>query len=257
MKHDLYKLADQHHLNANEQLLLQAVLETAKNGGQCSVREFAAQNYTSPAAVIRLSKKMGYTGYTDMIYRIGFLIQNEIDNKNHASDITAFIGGYPRRKNYTALWSCSTPTGKKPILVTGTGFCAPLQEFMVRKLLVLGYCAIGSNSYEVYESGALNAGLVIAISKSGKTGTILKPVQDSFAQHRSIIAFVGADNSPIARCADPAFVLLDDKMLDDRNLTANYFYARVLITFEYLMDLVLEKDEHPNGKGRAVSGFHA
>ena len=85
---------------------------------------------------------------------------------------------------------------QKPILVTGTGFCAPLQEFMVRKLLVLGYCAIGSNSYEVYESGALNAGLVIAISKSGKTGTILKPVQDSFAQHRSIIAFVGADNSP-------------------------------------------------------------
>lgn len=223
MKHDLYKLADQHHLNANEQQLLQAVLETAKNGGQCSVREFAAQNYTSPAAVIRLSKKIGYTGYTDMIYRIGFLIQNEIDNKNHANR-------------------------QKPILVTGTGFCAPLQEFMVRKLLVLGYCAIGSNSYEVYESGALNAGLVIAISKSGKTGTILKPVQDSFAQHRSIIAFVGADNSPIARCADPAFVLLDDKMLDDRNLTANYFYARVLITFEYLMDLVLEKDEHPNGK---------
>lgn len=115
MKHDLYKLADQHHLNANEQQLLQAVLETAKNGGQCSVREFAAQNYTSPAAVIRLSKKMGYTGYTDMIYRIGFLIQNEIDNKNHASDITAFIGGIPEEK-YTALWSCSTPTGKSPSL---------------------------------------------------------------------------------------------------------------------------------------------
>ena len=29
MKHDLYKLADHHHLNANEQQLLQAVLETA------------------------------------------------------------------------------------------------------------------------------------------------------------------------------------------------------------------------------------
>lgn len=101
MKHDLYKLADQHHLNANEQQLLQAVLETSKNGGQCSVREFAAQNYTSPAAVIRLSKKMGYTGYTDMIYRIGFLIQNEIDNKNHASDITAFIGDIPEEKMHS------------------------------------------------------------------------------------------------------------------------------------------------------------
>ena len=50
MKHDLYKLADQHHLNANEQQLLQAVLETAKNGGQCSVREFACLLYTSDAA---------------------------------------------------------------------------------------------------------------------------------------------------------------------------------------------------------------
>ena len=115
--------------------------------------------------------------------------------------------------------------------------------------------SVMSNTALVTEGGVvwtlgkfINAGLVIAISKSGKTDTILKPVQDSFAQHRSIIAFVGADNSPIARCADPAFVLLDDKMLDDRNLTANYFYARVLITFEYLMDLVLEKDEHPNGK---------
>ena len=109
------------------------------------------------------------------------------------------------------------------------------------------------NSYEVYESDSLNAGLVIAISKSGKTDTILKPVQDSFAQHRDITAFVGAENSPIARCADPVFVLLDDKILDDRNLTANYFYARVLITFEYLMDLVLEKCDNTTQKHKFES----
>lgn len=114
MKHDLYKLADQHHLNANEQQLLQAVLETAKNGGQCSVRVCSAELYL-PRGRDPAEQKMGYTGYTDMIYRIGFLIQNEIDNKNHASDITAFIGGIPEEK-YTALWSCSTPTGKSPSL---------------------------------------------------------------------------------------------------------------------------------------------
>lgn len=239
MKHDLYKLTEQYHLNPNEQQMLQALLENADHGIQLSVREFASRNYVSPAAVIRLSKKMGYTGYTDMIYRIGFLVQNEIDNKNHASDITAFIGDIPEEKIQRFV-SLLRQHRHDPILITGTGFCAPLQEFFVRKLLVLGYCAIGSNSYEVYESNSLNAGLVIAISKSGKTSTILKPVQDSFALHRDITAFVGAENSPIAVCADPAFVLLDDKILDDRNLTANYFYARVLITFEYLMDLVLE-----------------
>ena len=37
--------------------------------------------------------------------------------------------------------------------------------------------------------------------------------------------------------------ILDDKALDDRNLQANYFYARVIIVFEYLMDRVLEQLE--------------
>lgn len=244
MKHDLYKLAEQYRLNANEQQMLQALLENADRGIQSSVREFAAKNYVSPAAVIRLSKKMGYTGYTDMVYRIGFLIQNEIDNKNHASDITAFIGDIPEQKLQRFVRLLHQHR-QEPILITGTGFCSPLQEFFVRKLLVLGYCAIGSNNYQVYESNALHAGLVIAISKSGKTSTILKPVQDAFARGQDIAAFVGAENSPIARCADPAFVLLDDKILDDRNLTANYFYARVLITFEYLLDLALENAPEP------------
>ena len=92
MKHDIYKLAEQYHLNESEQQMFQSLLEAADQNIQYSVREFAARNYVSPAALIRLSKKMGYTGYTDMVYRLGFLVQNEINNKNHESDITAFIG---------------------------------------------------------------------------------------------------------------------------------------------------------------------
>ena len=67
MKYDIYKLADQYALNEGEQQLLLRILEATDQGIHYSVREFAAQNYVSPAAVVRLSKKMGYTGYTDMI----------------------------------------------------------------------------------------------------------------------------------------------------------------------------------------------
>lgn len=98
MKHDIYKLAEQYHLNESEQQMFQSLLEAADQNIQYSVREFAARNYVSPAALIRLSKKMGYTGYTDMVYRLGFLVQNEINNKNHESDITAFIGEIPLKK---------------------------------------------------------------------------------------------------------------------------------------------------------------
>lgn len=244
MKHDLYKLAEQYHLSSSEQALLQAVVEAADQNAQYSVREFAARNYTSPAAIIRLSKKLGYTGYTDMVYRLQFLLQNEISNRTHASHITSFIGEIPPEQIHSFL-ALLAKNRQGPILITGTGFCAPLRDFLVRKLLVLGYHAIGTNSYEVYENNALQAKLVIAISKSGTTDTIVKPVQDARRLGMDVIAFTGGQHSPIAQQADPAFILLDDKILDDRNLTANYFYARVLILFEYLMDLSLDPRDTP------------
>ena len=56
MKHDIYKLAEQYHLNESEQQMFQSLLEAADQNIQYSVREFAARNYVSPAALIRLSK---------------------------------------------------------------------------------------------------------------------------------------------------------------------------------------------------------
>lgn len=241
MKHDIYKLAEQYHLNESEQQMFQSLLEAADQNIQYSVREFAARNYVSPAALIRLSKKMGYTGYTDMVYRLGFLVQNEMNNKNHESDITAFIGEIPFEK-MNRFPELLKKHRHNPILITGTGFCAPLRDFFVRKLLVMGYCAIGSNNYEVYEGNALSAGMVIAISKSGTTDTIIKPVRDACAHGIDVVAFTGGAHSMIADMAELSFVLLDDKILDDRNLTANYFYARVLILFEYLMDMTWETE---------------
>ena len=249
MKHDIYKLADQYHLSESDQLLLQAVLDAVEQQAQYSVREFAARNYVSPAAVIRLSKKLGYTGYTDMIYRLGFLVRNGDRNKAHTSDINSFIGEIPPGRIETFLDRLSLAR-QRTVLVAGTGFCEPLRDFFVRKLLVMGYLTVGTNSYEVYETNALNAGLMIVISKSGTTDTIVKLVADAKRHGVSIAAFTGASNSPIAQSADLTFLLLDDNILDDRNLTANYFYARVLILFEYLMEKSLDRSGTPAAKPR-------
>lgn len=247
MKHDIYKLADQYHLTESDQQLLQAVLEAVEQRAQYSVRVFAAQNYVSPAAVIRLSKKLGYTGYTDMIYRLGFLVRNEDHNKAHTSDINSFIGEIPTEQ-IEAFLDGLTQNRQRTILVAGTGFCEPLRDFFVRKLLVMGYPTVGTNSYEVYETNSLKAGLMIVISKSGSTDTILKLVTDAKSHGIEIAAFTGAANSPISRNADLSFILLDDNILDDRNLTANYFYARVLILFEYLMEKSLDRGETGAGE---------
>lgn len=50
--------------------------------------------------------------------------------------------------------------------------------------------------------------MMIAISKSGATDTILKPVLDSHKKGTDVVAFVGDASSPIAQHANPSFVLL-------------------------------------------------
>ena len=62
MKHDIYKLSARYHLNDNEQFLLDHLLEAAENRAHYTVRDFAARHFVSPASLIRLSKKLGYTG---------------------------------------------------------------------------------------------------------------------------------------------------------------------------------------------------
>ena len=207
MKFDLYKMRDKYKLSDTEQKLLAFILEHHEEALSMGVRQIAARNFVSPALVIKLSKKMGFTGFTDMVYRLNFLIQNRARN-----DV---------------------------ILITSTGFCSPVAEFIARKLLVRGYRCIQSNAYGVYDKNPLGAGLMIAISKSGETDTITRVVDYGKENGVDIISFTGEQSNHIARCSTVNIPILDDQALDDRNMEANYFYARVMIVFEYLMDQLL------------------
>lgn len=245
MQYDIYKLIDQYHLNEIEQKLLQELIHSISENKQYSVRELAVKYYVSPATVMRLSKKMGYSGYTDMVYRLKFLMRHQKPEKAPASNITSFIGNIPQQDIDTFI-QLLLGSRKDPILVSGTGFCMPIREFVVRKLLVLGFQAIGTNSYELYEKNAFHCKICIVISKSGATESILKPVRDGLRNDIKVISVTGNRTSPLAQDSTLTFELLDDEIMDDRNLTANYFYARTLILFEYLFDLGIKEYKRTN-----------
>jgi DNA-binding MurR/RpiR family transcriptional regulator len=53
--------------------VLEYILKNIDDVLDKGVREIAQINYTSATTIIKLSKKLGYTGYVDMIYRLKFL----------------------------------------------------------------------------------------------------------------------------------------------------------------------------------------
>lgn len=238
MNFDIYKIADNYKLSETERQVLQYILKNIDSVITKGVREVATINYTSAATVIKLSKKLGYTGYVDMIYRLNFIIKNHKNNQEHTSDITSFIAGIENEKIEKFI-SMLIEHRKDIIFITATGFSDPIAAFFCRKMLVLGFKCIKTNSYGVYDNNQIGGALVIGISKSGETESVTKVIDYAAKNELDIITFTGKSENHMAEKATLNFLILDDKELDDRNITANYFYARVMIVIEYLLDKVM------------------
>lgn len=238
MKFDIYKIADNYKLSETERQVLEYILKNINSVLSKGVREVATINYTSAATVIKLSKKLGYTGYTDMVYRLNFIIKNHKNNQDHTSDITSFIAHIDIEK-INSFISILIKHREDIIFITATGFSEPIASFFHRKMLVLGFKCIKTNSYGVYDNNQIGGTLVIGISKSGETESVKKVIDYAKQNNLDIITFTGTQENYMSKKATLNFKILDDKELDDRNITANYFYARVMIVIEYLLDKVM------------------
>ena len=237
---DIYKLRDKYKLSETETQILEYLLNHHKEILTMAVRDVAAANYTSAATIIKLSKKMGYTGYIDMVYRLNFMITSKKKDRKHTYELTGFLDEIPDEK-LDLFCSLVEKHRQGIIFVTATGFSTPVADYINRKLLVKGFKCIQTNAYGVYDTNQIGGSLVIAMSKSGETDTITKVIKYAVKNHMDIVSFTGHQDNFIARNSTVNIPVQDDHALDDRNITANYFYARVMILFEYLMSHLMGK----------------
>lgn len=237
---DIYKMAEKYSLSETEYHVLEYILKNIDMVLNQGVREVANLNYTSAATVIKLAKKMGFTGYVDMIYRLNFLLKSRKKHQEDTMGLTSFLTGLeePAKLATDLLQKHQNHT----IFITATGFSSPLADYFSRKMLVLGYRCIITNAYGVYDKNQIGGQLVIAISKSGETESITKVIDFAARNNLDILSFTGPQKNHIAVHSTVNVPVPDDKALDDRNITANYFYARVMIIFEFMMDQLSHKD---------------
>ena len=63
--------SQQHLLNETEHKVLSCILNAIEQGDtKINIRMIARQAYVSTTTVIKLAKKLGYPGYSDMIYSL-------------------------------------------------------------------------------------------------------------------------------------------------------------------------------------------
>ena len=250
------KLVSDKGLTETEQTVLNYLvnhLDTALSEG---VRSIAKHNYTSTSTIMRLAKKMGYSGFVDMIYKLRPLIE---EPERMAGEEQTFMESFCTSSllnynTYSQLKICATQmTQLEPnlIFIYATGFSATIGTYMTKKLVNMGKRCIfasGEDSIGMFENNLEHMGMFFCISKSGETPMVRDKIRTARENGVFTAAITGDQENSVSRFADLWFRVEDLCKLDDLNTSPNTFFPQAmmlveLIAYEYQRVCIKESEK--------------
>lgn len=246
---DLNKFTFGKKLTDLELSILDYIVENIEEIQDLGVRDIANATFTSPSSVIRLSKKMGFTGYTDLYYSLLPIVKkSKVDTYDAGSgildfDFSGILNEFSEAKIET--FNCHVfSKSDKYIFIYATGFSNIIAEYIYKKLLVLGRKVIvssGSDSIGIFENNLEDISAMLVVSKSGETEQVYNKLTKAAEADIFTISFTQDSQNRMAELTDLNIPIKDLHQLDDRNMLPNVFFPGVLLTFEFLLEKYLEQ----------------
>lgn len=246
---DFNKLTTGKNLTGLEENILEYVIENINEIQNMGVRDVAKATYTSPASVIRLSKKLGYTGFTDMYYSLLPMIKKSGHDVNSSKNTIlnynfSTIADELSEDKIAIFNEKIFKKSKRHVFIYATGFSKIISEYIYKKLLVLGRKAIissGSDSIGVFENNLEDIEAMLVISKSGETEQVYNKLLAASEADIYTISLTQDSDNRMALLSDLNLSIKDVHQLDDRNMLPNIFFPGVLLLFEFLLEKHLEQ----------------
>lgn len=245
---DISKLVQGKNLSELDMKILHYIIENIDDVLARGVREIAKDNFTSPSTIIRLSKKMGYTGFIDLYYQLLPMVKKTGDHPSDSDEDFLHISQKDffkenSREDINQFIQQALYLKQKYIFIYATGFSAIAAEYLYKKLLVLGkktVIATGTDSIGVFENNLEDIGAFIVISKSGETQQVIDKLLIAKDQGIFTITFTKETTNRAAELSDLNFKINDNNKLDDRNMLPNSFFPRLLMLVEFIFKTYLE-----------------
>lgn len=232
---DLSKIIQGKKLSETEEAILKYIIKHIDSVLDQGVRTVAKENFTSPATVMRLSKKLGYNGFIDLYYHLEPMVRGR-QASTLSEDTLKNAATYEEAiKRFIELIQ---HLGDKNIFIYATGFSSIIGEYMYKKLLVNGQRTIfasGTDSIGILESNLDLAGAFVTITKSGETKQVVEKMKYFKEKGVTIITFTNELDNTASQLADIVFPIPTEDRLDDRNIKSNYFFVDTLYVFENII----------------------
>ncbi|WP_312951636.1 SIS domain-containing protein [Superficieibacter sp.] len=213
---------------------IQADPETCLRDG---VRSVAERCYSNPSSLVRLAKKLKFSGWLELVYFIKFNIT--LPKLDVTNDVD-FMNIQPAGK----LPSLLSRLQHERILIHGSGFSQLIAQYIYNKFLVTGVNASLAlwPDYEILEQkNNAKFDAIWIISKSGRSSSALSWVKALEHKNIDLICFTGDYQSPLAQASDTAIIIHDPQKYDDDIYWSNPFFGYCILGFEHLLKLWFEQ----------------
>jgi len=225
---DVEMLIDKYQLNDSEAEVLRFMKKNRQSLKTIGIRDVAKASYVSTATIINMAKKIGYSGYSELVFALG----------NSQSDIAMPSTFSDEEK--AAFIDLLSEYRDKRIMILGSGFSQNLANYFSESLNLYGFRATANSHLEFLRQQVQQDMLLVIISNSGDTVRLAELAKMANDHHIDVIAFVGQKNSKIGSLA--TLTISTETYTPQRisDYQPNLFFGTTLNQFELLLSAALK-----------------
>lgn len=239
---NLVDLSKRYLLNETEHRVLSHILNEVEQGNtKMNIRAVAQQTYVSTTTVIKLAKKLGYQGYSDMMYSLRRQAEQE-RNSDAGIDLSSILEIVDMEKLEAfaeELFRCRD----KCIFIVGLGYSTIVSSYFMRRLATLGFLAYDGSPADMM-NGRERFGLTIILSKSGETRDLVDIAAHAQGLCHHLFTITAHGDSTLARMSDQYLVIRRGSPA--ANNIPDFFVGRTIILMEYILSRLVDRMKQDN-----------
>ncbi|MBU5214229.1 MurR/RpiR family transcriptional regulator [Heyndrickxia oleronia] len=244
-------------LNQSERDILAFLIEKRFVGGPLSIRKAADELFVSTTSIIRLCKKLGFSGYSEFIYHLGLKVSNLPEHMSESvvgihqpleDKVSEFIQHYHltfHSIDETHIQAFLHEIEKhRKIYFYGAGFSTIFSDYLAKKLELFGYYvsnASTSDSRALFFNNIQKYNLLIVFSRSGETNKVIEKVKIAKDNGLKTVLFTGNNKSTTAQLADIVFQVLDPTIESQQEFQVTSYESNMFMLIDIILTLAIKQ----------------
>ena len=229
-------------LSEDERKVITSITAHIERGEKrAGIQQIAAENYLSTASIIKMCKRLGFDGYSELYY----YLSRQMDRRGErsAENLKTLVDNYSDElvNGFCALLDASR---QAKMFTTGEGFSSIVGEYIAQRLSICGFMVY--NNVHFYDHMLFCSAHDLTDEEAAPSVARSDHMEINDVRHarqngHKIVTFTKRADSALARLADLVIVVDGSKQTLAGSLP-NPFFGHVILAFEELVAYYFERD---------------